>query len=108
MSTLGITRAQRDTMRIIQELTDAAGVPPSFREIANELGVRSNCSVASLIDGLVDRGYLGRAPGRARSLTVLRPVPMAEDVEIVGFFDAPELAAVFTAAPMPEASDGMA
>lgn len=87
MSTPGITRNMLDCMRVIQELS-AGGVPPSFGEIASELGLKSKASVASVVADLVDRGYLARRPGQARSLSVLVPVPMAEEPEIAGLFDA--------------------
>lgn len=87
MSTFGLTRMQRDAMRVIQELGDAAGVPPSYDEIAHELGLAYRSAVVRIVDVLCERGYLARKVNHARSLTVLARVPMAEDIEIVGFFD---------------------
>lgn len=89
MTAPSLTRNMRDLMRVIQEYHACYGVPPSFAEIASEMDWASNSSVASTVDGLVARGYLGRIPGHARTLTVLIPVPPAEDVEFVGLFDAP-------------------
>lgn len=88
--TYGLTRTQRDAMRVIQELT-VEGVSPSYEEIAAELGLASKGGVVRLVTLLVDRGYLCRRVGHARSLMVLKPVPMAEDGEIVALFDAPWL-----------------
>jgi SOS-response transcriptional repressor LexA len=97
MSTLGLTRGQRDCMRVIQELTDGAcGISPSYVEIAHELGLSSRSLIVRLVDCLEERGYLRRAPNQARSLTVLQRVPMAEDDEIINLFDNPDLAACLT------------
>lgn len=38
--------------------------------------------VCTIIDALVERGYLSRLPGRNRSLAVLRPIPMPEEPAI--------------------------
>lgn len=98
-STFGLTRLQRDALRVIQEMTDA-GVPPSYAEIARELDLSGRSAVVSVIDALADRGYLSRRVGQARSLTILSRVPLAEEVEFVGLFDAPGLTAAIAAAAL--------
>ncbi len=96
MSTFGLTRLQRDCLRVIQELTGDDAVPPSYEQIAHELGMASKSGVKFVVDRLVERGFLARKDGKRRSLAVITPVPMAEDVEFVGLFDDPDLAACLT------------
>jgi SOS-response transcriptional repressor LexA len=96
MSTFGLTRVQRETMLIIQELSGPDGLAPSFDEIAHELGLASKSGIVRLVDRLVERGHLARIVGKARSLKVLKPVPVPEDCEIVNLFDDPDLAACLT------------
>jgi SOS-response transcriptional repressor LexA len=93
MSTFGLTRVQRQTMLIIQELTGPDGLAPSYDEIAHELGLASKSGIVHIVDRLVERGHLARIVGKARSLTVLQPVPVPEDCEIINLFDDPDLVA---------------
>lgn len=84
--TYGLTRNQRDCLLVIQELS-GGGVPPSLDEIAHELGFASRGQVHILLVALRDRGHIAWLPRQARSTTVLRPIPMPEEPEIVGFFE---------------------
>lgn len=86
---LGLTRAQRDLLRILQELTGPDGVPPSYDELAREMCLASKGGISALVDGLVARGWIVRRKGCARSLEILGRVELPEDVEFVGLFDAP-------------------
>lgn len=83
----GLTRGMRDCLLVIQELS-AAGVAPNYDEIARELDVRSKGTVHRLVAALVARGHLAKLDRRSRSLSVLRPIAMPEEPEIVGFFEA--------------------
>lgn len=46
------------------------GVQPTFREIANSLNLSGPSYAFRLVEGLIERGHLYRAPGRHRSLTL--------------------------------------
>lgn len=81
----GLTRAQRDTLLVIQELTAADGIAPSYDQIRRELEIASRGRICTIIDALVERGHVARLPRRRRSLVVLRPIPMPEEPVIVGF-----------------------
>lgn len=71
---LGLSRAQLDALRVIDELVGAAGFAPSYGEVAAEMGVcKSN--VARYVAALEARGWLARSPHAARSLVVLRRPP---------------------------------
>ncbi len=90
--TYGLTRMQRYCLLVIQELTDAqGGVPPSCEEIRNEMDLSSKSGVVALVDGLDRRGYISRIKASGRSITILQRIDLPEDVEIVGFFDAPDV-----------------
>lgn len=82
----GLTQTMRYMLLVIQELTAPDGRAPSFDELRREMCLSSNGRVSTIIDALVDRGYVARLPGRARSLVVLRSIPMPEEPEIDGFF----------------------
>lgn len=94
----GLTRAQRDCLLVIQELS-GDGVPPSLDEIAHELCLCNRGRAHALLTGLRDRGFLTWLPHRARSIAVVRPIPAPEEPEIVGTFEAPpQLLAAWRAA----------
>ena len=80
---VGLTRTQHDMMLIIQELVALDGHSPSYREIAHEMSLANVGGVGRIVDLLVERGYLDRQPCCARSLVVLRPVPMPDEPEFV-------------------------
>lgn len=75
-STYGLTAQQLATMRIIQaEMDVSGGRPPSVDEIRQRLGLGSNGNVHRIVSALVNRGYLTRLRGQARSLQILKRVP---------------------------------
>lgn len=77
----GLTPLMRDCLLVIDELSEANGFSPSFREIGRELGL-SLSEVARVIASLEVRGHLARRPGHARTLTVLRSIPRPDEPEI--------------------------
>lgn len=83
----GLTRTQRDTLLIVQELAAIGGVAPTLSEIQHELGTSSRGSIHRILSLLRERGYIDWLPFRRRSIVVLRPIPFPEEPEIVGFFD---------------------
>jgi repressor LexA len=65
---------QREVLEYIAACLDQRGIPPSFREIADALGIRSTNGVSDHIKALERKGYLerekgGRARARAMRLT---------------------------------------
>jgi len=75
----GLTPAMRDMLLVIQELVALDGCSPSYAEIAHEMSLSNVGGVHRLVNLLVERGWLGRKPHAARSLVVLRSVPMPEE-----------------------------
>jgi len=74
---VALTPRQRECLDVIQRLS-LDGVPPSFREIGDALGV-SGSGVHRLVHGLAERGAIHFRPDRPRSIEVVRkasrPVP---------------------------------
>ncbi len=67
----GTTHAQLDVVQAIRRLRERhPGYGPSYRELADELGVRIN-DVVQKIARLERDGLVERVPGIARSLSVV-------------------------------------
>jgi repressor LexA len=67
-----LTRKQYDLLRFIHERLKEAGVPPSFEEMKDALGLQSKSGVHRLIMALEERGFIRRLPNRARALEVVK------------------------------------
>ena len=65
------TRKQKELLDFIDNFTDDNDVSPTYREIADALGLSSVASVAPRIDNCVDAGFLEKHPREARSLRVV-------------------------------------
>jgi len=75
----GLTERQTKVLSIIAKALDEYGVAPSYREIANQLNIRSTNAVSDHLKTLEAKGYIVRAhgAGKARSL---RLTAIAEDL----------------------------
>jgi repressor LexA len=73
-----LTRKQRELLILIRDRLAAEGVPPSFDEMKDALGLKSKSGIHRLITGLEERGFIKRMAHRARALDILR---MPDDVE---------------------------
>lgn len=67
-----LTRKQKELLLLIRDRLAADGVPPSFDEMKEELGLKSKSGIHRLITGLEERGFIKRLPHRARALEILR------------------------------------
>lgn len=63
-----LTPRQAETLKAIQKLTNARGVPPTLKGLCGELDVSSDQAVLELIARLERKGYLTRDPGSARGI----------------------------------------
>jgi repressor LexA len=78
------TKKQTLILEFIRDFTDAHGYSPSYREIQAGMNLRSISAVAEHIDNCIERGYLRKTPGAARSLEILDPdaqSPAAAELE---------------------------
>jgi SOS-response transcriptional repressor LexA len=86
-----LTDRQREVLRMIVEITDQLGYPPSFRELATALGVGVP-RVHQMIDRLRYKGRLvENTPGRARDIVLSRDAwldldypPRAQEPKTIG------------------------
>lgn len=67
-----LTKKQLDLLEFIQKRVKRDGVPPSFDEMKEALGLRSKSGIHRLITALEERGYIHRLAHRARALEVVR------------------------------------
>jgi repressor LexA len=67
-----LTRKQKELLVLIRDRMAADGVPPSFDEMKEALGLKSKSGIHRLITGLEERGFIKRLPHRARALEILR------------------------------------
>lgn len=70
---IGLTERQKECLAFIKKTIAKNGVPPSFQEINDALGLASKSGVTRLIDALAERGFVRRIYNRARSLEVIDP-----------------------------------
>ena len=71
-SKVGLTRKMRDLLEFLRDYTrDEDGVPPSYQEMADYLGLASKSGVHRLIAALEERGYIIRMPHHARAIAVI-------------------------------------
>ena len=67
-----LTKKQLQLLEFIHTRVQKEGVPPSFDEMKEELGLRSKSGIHRLITGLEERGYITRLAHRARALEITR------------------------------------
>jgi len=67
-----LTRKQYNLLMLIKDRLDTEGVPPSFDEMKDALGLKSKSGVHRLIVGLEERGFIRRLPHRARALEIIK------------------------------------
>lgn len=77
-----LTATQRDFAGAVEEMTEALGRPPSYREVCAEL----DCSVSEvrrLALRLVDRGFIAAPPrGQKLKLVLSRPAPPLDETPV--------------------------
>lgn len=67
-----LTRKQHELLLFIHRRLKESGVPPSFDEMKEALGLASKSGIHRLITALEERGFLRRMPNRARALEVIK------------------------------------
>lgn len=69
----GLSPRQRRLLHVIRESIADIGYPPSFRELAKEVGFSSTSSISHQLKVLEERGFLRRDPNRPRAMVVTMP-----------------------------------
>lgn len=67
-----LTTKQHDLLMFIYTRLKETGVPPSFEEMKEALGLKSKSGIHRLITALEERGFLRRLPHRARALEIIK------------------------------------
>jgi len=70
MELAGMTEAQRRGLLFIQGFIDERGYSPSYKEIADGLGLKAKSGAFRIVAALCERGYLSTIPNRSRALYV--------------------------------------
>jgi repressor LexA len=83
-----LTRKQKELLLLIRDRMAVDGVPPSFDEMKDALGLRSKSGIHRLITGLEERGFIKRLPHRARALEITR---MPEGLEANSALEKPAI-----------------
>lgn len=72
----GLTPRQRRLLHVIRESILDVGYPPSFRELARQVGFSSTSSISHQLKVLEERGFIRRDPNRPRAMVVTMPEEM--------------------------------
>ena len=87
-----LTKKQQELLLFIHQKLQKEGIPPSFDEMKDALGLKSKSGIHRLITALEERGFIRRLANRARALAVIRlpdghEVRMREQMQnqIIGF-----------------------
>lgn len=67
-----LTQKQKDLLILIDTKINEAGIPPSYDEMKDALGLASKSGIHRLITALEERGFIRRLPNKARALEVLK------------------------------------
>jgi repressor LexA len=78
----GLSPNQRKTLRVMQELIDETGCPPTVDELTNRVKLRK-ATVYGCLKKLIEKGYLHKKPGKARGLDIMH-APRSKITEVVG------------------------
>lgn len=70
---MGLTRKHRDCYELIKRYIAEKGVPPSFDEMKDGLGLKSKSGIHRIISSLEERGLIRRLHNRARAIEIIDP-----------------------------------
>jgi DNA-binding MarR family transcriptional regulator len=73
-SGMGLTARQSELLQFLTKSKAQNGSMPSYREMADAMGLDSKSSINRLIIGLEQRGAIRRLPNRARAIEIVRAV----------------------------------
>lgn len=67
----GTTKRQDDALKFMRAYVAEHGIPPSYREIKEGIGLGSVSSAHRLVHGLVERGHIRILKDRARAIQII-------------------------------------
>jgi SOS-response transcriptional repressor LexA len=68
--TAGLTKRQSEILAFIRERLERTGLSPSYTEMMTHLGLSSKSSIARLVRGLEERGFVRQLSTGARSIVL--------------------------------------
>ena len=72
---VGLTPKQHELLSwIAYYMEKSGGVSPSYDEMAIAIGVKSKSTINRIVESLVDRGYIRKALGKTRAITLVKKV----------------------------------
>ncbi len=77
-----LTQKQKDLLLLIDRKINEAGIPPSYDEMKDALGLASKSGIHRLITALEERGFIRRLPNKARALEVIKLPPEMQNTSI--------------------------
>jgi len=78
------TKKQKELLNFIDGFIKGNGYGPSYREIMRALDYKSVSTVATHVDGLIQRGWLRKRDNEARTLEVVAPGEESTPAVVVG------------------------
>lgn len=78
------TKKQKELLNFIDGFIKGNGYGPSYREIMRALDYKSVSTVATHVDGLIQRGWLRKRDNEARTLEVVAPNEERTPIVVVG------------------------
>lgn len=87
-----LTKKQKEILDFVSEFIKVNDYSPSYREIADNLGLSSPATIYEHVKGLEDKGYVKAESGRARSLelTAVSRFKKAIELPLAGLITAGE------------------
>ena len=82
-----LTRKQKEIYEFILAFTSEHGYPPSVREIAQAVNLKSPATVHFHLKGLREAGYISQAEGKTRAITIVggEAAGRKDQVPLVGY-----------------------
>ncbi len=66
----GLTKRQGEALEFIRRFMKAHSKPPTFRELGEQMGIKSTRAVSDLLKALEKKGYIEREAGRSRGINL--------------------------------------
>ncbi len=83
-----LTRKQKDLLDVIREGIARDGIPPTFDEMKDAVGLRSKSGIHRHLAALEERGFIRRLRNRARAIELIKhPQPRVKDARSVPELD---------------------
>jgi repressor LexA len=94
-----LTERQAEVLDLIRQRLTTSGIPPTLREIAEELGFASTATAQKHVNLLVAKGYLERVKHQKRGLVVVAPDAAARS-EVAAVVTLPVLGTIAAGSPI--------